>query len=167
MAIDTEDRQKVDYFIGIEVEQTPMRGHRTLFVIGVKPIDEIISKVNDLKHIYLGTSQSFKPQTNDDWKAWNEMISGLLNLGYWVTLDFDVCYARDLHEEGWTENDKFIPMISVKLPYIKLFNYNTVLKIDDNTWGDTNPGVWCHYLHDLQTRESYTDWNDYHGDSEI
>lgn len=167
MAIDTEGRQKVDYFIGIEVENSPMKGERTLFVVGVKPVEEIASKVDNLQHIYLGTSQSFNPITYKDWKAWDTMIMGLLDLGYWVTLDFDVSYSRDMHEEGWCENDHFIPMISVKIPYIGLYNYNAVLKIDDNTWGDTNPGVWCHYLHDLKDRKVYTDWKDYVGDTPV
>lgn len=167
MAIGTEGRQQVDYFIGTEVENTPMKGERTLFVVGVKPVDEIISKVNNLDHIYLGTSQSFTPSSLEDWRAWSKMINGLLDSGYWVTLDFDVKYADEIHEMGFTENNRFIPMISVKLPYINLYNYNAVLKIDDNTWGDTNPGVWCHYLHDLMRRDAYTDWKEYEGDTPV
>ena len=167
MAIDTEGRQQVDYFIGTEVENTPMKGQRTLFVVGVKPLDEIVSKVDNLDHIYLGTSQSFTPSSLEDWRSWSRMINTLLDNGYWVTLDFDVKYASDIHEMGFTEHNRFIPMISVELPYIKLYNYNAVLKIDDNTWGDTNPGVWCHYLHDLMRRRVYTDWKDYVGDQPV
>jgi hypothetical protein len=167
MAIDTEGRQNVDYFIGVEVEHTPMKGERTLFVVGVKPVEEIVLKVNNLRHIYLGTSQSFNPQTYEDWKSWNYMITGLLELGYWVTLDFDASYARDFHEEGWCENDHFIPMISVKLPYIGLFNYNTTVKIDDTTWGDTNPGVWTHSLHSLMDRTNFTSWDKYTEDTPL
>jgi hypothetical protein len=164
MAIDTQGRQDVDYFIGTEVEHTPMKGERTLFVVGVKPVDEIASKVYNLKHIYLGTSQSFRPETYGDWQAWDNMVMGLLELGYWVTLDFDAKYADTIHEQGWCESDNFIPMISVKLPYISLYNYNAVLKIDDTTWGHSNPGVWCHYLHNLKRRSAYTDWREYEGD---
>ena len=57
--------------------------------------------------------------------------------------------------------------ISVKLPYIKLYNYNATLKIDDTTWGHSNPGVWCHSLHDLMDRKVYTDWKDYVGDDNV
>lgn len=167
MAIDTEGRQQVDYFIGTEVEHTPMKGERTLFVVGIKPVDEIVSRVDNLRHIYLGTSQCFKPVSLDDWRAWSKMINDLLDLDYWVTLDFDVKYANEIHEMAFTESARFIPMISVKLPYIKLYNYNAVLKIDDTTWGDTNPGVWCHYLHDLMDRRVYTDWKDYVGDTPL
>ena len=164
MAIDTEGRQQVDYFIGTEVEHTPMKGERTLFVVGVKPVDEIVSKVYNLKHIYLGTSQSFRPETYGDWQDWDNMVMGLLDLGYWVTLDFDSKYADTIHEQGWCESNNFIPVISVKLPYISLYNYNAVLKIDDTTWGHSNPGVWCHYLHNLKRRSNYTDWREYEGD---
>jgi hypothetical protein len=91
----------------------------------------------------------------------------LLQKGYWVTLDFGVEFANDIHEESWNEFFTFIPMISVKLPYIKLYNYNATLKIDDTTWGHSNPGVWCHPLDTLKSREVYTDWKDYIGDTPI
>lgn len=167
MAIDTKGRQAVDYFFGTEVENTAMHGAHTLFVVGVKPVDEIerlaISK--NVNHIYLGTSQSFHPATDEQWRDWDSMISELLRKGFWVTLDFGVEYAREIHEFGWNDSNKFIPMISVKLPYIKLYNYNATLKIDDTTWGHSNPGVWCHPLNELLTRDVYTDWNDYGDDT--
>jgi hypothetical protein len=40
-------------------------------------------------------------------------------------------------------------------------NYNTVLKIDDRDFADTNPGVWCHRLHDLQSTNGFTHWSAY------
>ena len=58
-------------------------------------------------------------------------------------------------------------MISVKLPHLRQFNYNATLKIDDTTWGYSNPGVWCHSLHSLKDRSVYTDWKDYKGDEPI
>ena len=105
-------------------------------------------------NLYFGTSQSFQPKSHDDWRNWNSMITPLLEKGYWVTLDFGVEYANDIHEEGWTDFNTFIPMISVKLPYIRLYNYNTTLKIDDTTWGHSNPGVWCHPLNTLLERNT-------------
>ena len=175
MAIDTDTRQQLEYFTGIEVENTIMKGELTLFVVGVKPVDEILSVLENtnknqntkIRHIYLGTSQSFIPKSYDDWQSWNTMISGLLDAGVWVTLDFDSGYAEEIHEEGWDENNRFIAMISLKLPYIRLFNYHTTLKIDDRTWGSTNSGVWCHRLHDLMQDRVYTDWKDYVGDTPV
>ena len=167
--IDTDGRQAVTYFIGTEVENTVMKGQRTLFVVGVRSVEEIRRHADDngIKHLYFGTSQSFTPSTDDEWSSWDGMIQPLLQAGYWCTLDFDVGYASSLHEQGWCEYNTFVPMISVKLPYIRLYNYHATVKIDDNTWGDTNTGVWCHPLNELLTRDVYTDWKDYVGDTPI
>jgi hypothetical protein len=169
MAINTDGRKQVDYFVGIEVENTIMKGEKTLFVVGIKPVEEIISiaEREGIKHLYFGTSQSFNPSNMYDWAAWNNMITPLLIKEFWVTLDFGVEFAKDLHEEGWCEYKTFIPMISVKLPHINLYNYHATLKIDDNTWGDTNTGVWCHPLNELLRRDVYTDWKDYVGDKTV
>lgn len=170
MAIDTEGRQEVTYFIGTEIEHTAMRGHKTLFVVGIRPVSEIkaIAQKENINHIYFGTSQSFHPKNSEDWREWSKMITPLLKEKFWVTLDFGVEYADDgFHDESWCEYNTFIPMISVKLPYIRLFNYNATLKIDDTTWGHSNSGVWCHQLHDLQSRYVYTDWSEYVGDEPI
>ena len=164
--LNTEKRQNVDYFIGTEVENTAMKGEQTLFVVGIKPTQEIIdlAQHHNVNHIYLGTSQCFKPATAGEWAEWDALIIPLLETGMWVTLDFGVEYANGINEFSWNEFNTFIPMISVKIPHIKLYNYNTTLKIDDTTWGDTNPGVWCHPLNELMTRDVYTDWKDYKGD---
>jgi len=169
LELDTQGRQQVIYFVGTEVENTAMKNEKTLFVVGVRPVEEIIKHAtdNNLRHLYFGTSQSFQPKSQEDWRKWDAMITPLLKQGYWVTLDFGVEFANDIHEEGWNEFFTFIPMISVKLPYIKLYNYNATLKIDDTTWGHSNPGVWCHPLDTLKSREVYTDWKDYIGDTPI
>ena len=177
MAIDTSGRQQVDYFIGTEVENTAMKNEKTLFVVGIKPVEEIISIIDEqnsyldaskhIRHIYFGTSQSFHPTSPYEWENWDNMIKPLLLKDFWVTLDFGVEYCRDINELSWNEYHTFIPMISVKIPYIRQYNFNTTLKIDDNTWGDTNPGVWCHPLNELLTRNVYTDWKDYQGDRPV
>jgi hypothetical protein len=169
MALNTDARQQVDYFVGTEVENTIMKGEKTLFVVGIKSVDEItkLAQEHNIRHIYFGTSQSFHPVNSYDWVQWDEMIKPLLIKNYFVTLDFDVQYCKDLHEEAWCEYNNFIPMISVKIPYIKLYNYHATVKIDDNTWGDTNPGVWCYPLNELLKRRVYTDWKDYIGDTPV
>jgi len=170
MAINTAARQGVTYFIGTEVENTIMKGQKTLFVVGVQPVEDVvkIALKHNITHCYLGTSQSFHPQNPYEWDSWAEMIKGLLLKDYWVTVDFDVQYAREFHDQvDWSIYHKFIPMISVKIPNISRYNYHTTLKIDDNTWGDTNPGVWCHPLNELMTRDVYTDWKDYVGDEPV
>jgi hypothetical protein len=167
--IGTENRQAVTYFIGTEVENTAMKGQKTLFVVGVQPVKEIKQRADkdNIKHLYFGTSQSYVPETQEDVAKWAEMIEPLLKDGYWCTLDFDVMYTECVHESNFDSYNNFIAMISVKIPNIKLLNYNATLKIDDTTWGLTNPGVWCHPLNELLTRTVYTDWRDYVGDTPI
>ena len=61
---------------------------------------------------------------------------------------------------------RFIPQISVKLPYLTQLGYNATIKLDDLDFDHSNPGVWCHRLRDLTTTESFTDWDQY-GKDEI
>jgi hypothetical protein len=58
-------------------------------------------------------------------------------------LILDVAQAEGLLESALVEFHNFIPMISVKLPYIKQFGYNATIKLDDKDFAATNPGVWC------------------------
>jgi hypothetical protein len=144
----------------------------TLFVVGTPPIEEILDQASLylVEHIYFGTSQSFPNiDINDaeEWNKWSDVIKACLDKRYWVTLDLDVKQAEGLIESGLCEHDRFVPMISVKLPYIKQFNYNATLKIDDLTWGKTNPGVWTHQLHDLMSKDKYTYWDQYTKDTEV
>ena len=169
MGLDTNERQDVVYFIGTEVERTAMYGEKTLFVVGIQPWEDIQKRADEhsIRHLYFGTSQSFNPKNWDDFELWVNMIEPLLKLGYWCTLDFGVEHASNVLECGFDEYDNYISMISVKLPYIKQFNYNATLKLDDTTWGKSNPGVWCHSVHDLMDRSVYTDWREYVGDTVI
>ena len=49
----------------------------------------------------------------------------------------------------------------VVVPYVKQWGYNAMIKIDDKDFKASNPGVWCHSLHDLMDREKFTDWGKY------
>jgi hypothetical protein len=171
MGLNTEERQDVVYFTGYEVEHTVCYGMFTLFVVGTPPIEEILTKAenNKVKHIYFGTSQSFNPKsmTHGEYRAWDEVILGCLDKDYWVTLDFGVEHIEGVIESGYSERHKFVPMISVKLPYINQLNYNATLKLDDRTWGATNPGVWTHQLHDLMSKDKYTYWDQYTQDESL
>ena len=171
MAIDTDERQAVTYFTGYEVEHTICYKMFTLFVVGTPPLQEILDKAKQagVSHVYFGTSQSFNPQamTQEEYAPWDEVILGCLQAGYWVTLDFDVRHAEGILESGYNEYSKFVSMISVKLPYINQFNYNTTVKLDDRTWGATNPGVWTHQLGDLMPRDKYTYWDQYTQDTVV
>ena len=158
------------FFVGTEVEHRPAYGQRTLFVVGLQPKEEILARAlnNNCPHIYLGANQSFAPK-DSDWDHWNVLITDLLRDGIWLTLDFDSEYAKHpwFHDNGWCEFDNFIPMISVKVPHIRLFNYNATVKVDDTGFKESNPGVWCHRLHDLMDRSKFTDWSKYTKDEVI
>ena len=157
------------FFICTEVEHSPAYGLRTLFVGGYQPKEEILARAlnNNCPHIYLGANQSFNPPTTDDWMAWDDLITDLVKDGIWVTLDFDVSLLEQVLEGGMTEYDTFIPMISVKMPYMGQLGYNATIKLDDKDFKATNPGVWCHSLHELQDRKVFTDWSKYTKDEII
>lgn len=162
-------RDSVMYFTGTEVEYTPAFGKKTLFVVGVQPIAEIeeyLSKVamKDITHIFFGANHSFTALTPEEWNAWENMIIYFLKKEYWCSLDLPVSYAEDFNENGLNEFDKFIPQLCLNIPYVKLWNYNTMIKIDDKDFKATNPGVWTHSLHTLMDRRVFTDWDQYTND---
>jgi len=167
--MDRVGHENTRFFIGTEVEKSPAYGQRTLFVVGYQPANEILARAlnNNCPHIYLGANQSFNPPTDKDWVGWNDLITNMLEEDIWITLDFDVSLTERVLECGFTEYDTFIPMISVKLPYMGQLGYNATLKLDDKDFKATNPGVWCHSLHDLQTRKTFTDWSKYTKDEVI
>ena len=169
-----EGHENVDFFYGTEVEHTPAYGKYTLFVVGVQSQSDIALKLTaglePVEHIYFGANMSFSnPDINDfsTWKQWTDMIVPFLEKGYLCTLDIDVKSVEGLAEGEFCEYNNFIPMISVKVPYARLLNYNTTLKIDDKDFDATNPGVWCHSLHDLMSRDKFTDWSKYTKDETL
>jgi hypothetical protein len=158
-------------FTGIEVEHTPAYGMKTLFVVGVQPVEliEAAVKAHKCQHVYFGANQSFpKLHTNSqDWTVWENMIHVFLSRGYWCTLDIDVTQVEGLLESALVEHTQFIPMLSIKLPYIQQLGYNATIKLDDKNFAATNPGVWCHSVHELQTRKQFTSWSKYSQDEVI
>jgi hypothetical protein len=165
-----QGHENARFFYGTEVEHTPALGKKTLFVVGVQSVDDIAANVQGCEHIYFGANQSFPNiDTNHyvEWSQWENMISYFLQKGYLCTLDVDAKCVEGLLESGLTEDHNFIPMISVKLPYIKLLGYNATLKLDDKDFAATNPGVWCHSIHELQNRDHFTDWSKYTKDETL
>lgn len=170
--MDRPGHQTARLFIGTEVEHSPAHGMKTLFVVGVQPVHEIqhaLSEHKDVRHIYFGANQSFPMHdiNEDDWQPWLEMMRPFLDNDYFCTLDLDSCQVPDLMETWLVEKYRFIPMISVKLPFINQLGYNATLKLDDTNFEYSNPGVWCHSVHSLQKREVFTDWSKYTQDEVI
>lgn len=159
------------FFWGKEVEHTPAYGMPTLFVTGVQPIDLIeqtlAGTTYETRHIFFGANHSFNPQGYQEHLQWEEMIYHFLDNGYLCSLDIPINQVEEFHESGYCEYSNFIPQIRVPIPYIKLWNYNTMLKIDDRDFKATNPGVWSHSLHTLMDRSKFTDWSQYKNDTII
>jgi hypothetical protein len=157
------------FFVGNEVEHTPAYGMKTLFVTGVQPVEAIIGALanQDITHIFFGANHSFNPKDFHEHKEWEEMIFHFLKQDYLCSLDIPMSQVEEFHESGYCEHDNFIPQIRVPIPYIKLWNYNTMLKIDDKDFKATNPGVWSHSLHSLLDRKNFTDWSQYKNDEII
>jgi hypothetical protein len=154
------------FFTGIEVEHTPAYEKLTLFVVGIQPVDVIEDHCynESCDHIFFGANHSFNPKSYDEHKQWEDMIMYFLKKDYLCSLDIPMNQVEEFHESGYCEYDNFIPQIRVPIPYIRLWNYNTMLKIDDKDFKATNPGVWSHSLHTLMDRSKFTDWNQYKND---
>jgi hypothetical protein len=157
----------VTFFVGTEIEHTPAYGKKTLFVTGIQSIDHIAVNLQGCEHIFFGANHSFNPQTYEEHKAWEDMILFFLDKEYLCSLDIPINQVEEFHEGGYCEYNNFIPQIRVPIPYVKLWNYNTMIKIDDKDFKATNPGVWSHSLHKLMDRDNFTSWDQYKGDTII
>lgn len=165
---ETGTADNIRFFTGIEVEKTPVFGKKTLFVTGLNDPSIIRDQLGEEEHIFFGANHSFDPASEnhsaDYYEEWEKMIQPFLKEGYWCSLDIPINAAEEFLEGPLVEYEHFIPQLRVPIPYVKQWNYNTMLKIDDKGFEATNPGVWCHSLHDLMDRSKFTDWNDYKDD---
>ena len=160
------EKSDVDFFFGREVEHTPAFGMPTLFVVGVKNPAEILDKLAETtyetRHIFFGANHSYNPVTSDDFEDWDLMIRAFTDQGILCSLDIPSTINLEWFlDGGLVESDNFIPQLRVVVPYVKQWGYNAMIKIDDKDFKASNPGVWCHSLHDLMDREKFTDWGKY------
>lgn len=166
----TGETEGVDFFIGREVEKTSAHGLLTLFVTGLQStekISEYLKHPAGIEHIFFGANHSFNPQNALDWQRWEDMIDSFLRNGWTCSLDIPLSLAEEFLDSGLNEHSNFIPQIRVPLPYAKLWNYNTTIKIDDKDFNATNAGVWVHSLHTLMDRNNFTGWSQYQNDEII
>jgi hypothetical protein len=163
-----EGHKDVKFFTGVEVEKTPAYGKNTLFVVGVQSVDDIAHHMQNytsgIEHIFFGANHSFDPANNLEWQRWESMIQHFLKLGYLCSLDIPMSVVEQFNDTGLCEYRNFVPQIRISIPYVRLWNYNTMIKIDDNDFEATNPGVWTHSLHTLMNRDAFTDWAAYEKD---
>ena len=156
-------KKDIIFFVGNEVEHTPAYGKKTLFVTGIQPAHEIQKHYddNECEHIFFGANHSFDPVSEEEWVKWENLIKAFLSAGKICSLDIPIKHAESFLESVLVEFYNFIPQLRVPIPYIKQWNYNTMIKIDDKGFNKSNPGVWTHSLHDLMDRDKFTDWKDY------
>jgi hypothetical protein len=161
--MDNSKRKTVEYFIGKEIEHTPMLGRDTLFVVGIKSVAGTVKRAHKhkLTHIYLGTSDSFHP-IGKDWLIWDEFVQGLLAEGFYVTVDMDYTLADSNIVRRWVANERFIPMIRVQIPYVQKLGTNAQI-----TFEDAYTGRWTHSLNRLKDYKVFTSWDEYQGDTVI
>ena len=158
----------VRFFTGFEVEKTPAHLKRTLFVTGLNDRSIIKDHLDGCKHIFFGANHSFDPASCDHsadyYEEWDKMITPFLDDGLYCSLDIPINAAEEFLDGPLVEYDNFIPQLRIPIPYIKQWGYHTMLKIDDKGFEATNPGVWCHRLHDLMDSSKFTDWSEYKND---
>lgn len=161
-------KEDIMFFIGKEVEHTPAYNLETLFVVDLQSVENIARHLaqgeGPIRHIFFGANHSYNPVTHLEHNAWEKMIRFFLDKDYLCSLDIPMNQVEEFHEGGLCEYDNFIPQIRVPIPYIRLWNYNTMIKIDDKDFNATNPGVWSHSLHKLMDRDNFTSWDKYNGD---
>ena len=167
---DAGEFDNVTYFTGTEVEHTPAFGMKTLFVTGIQDHNEIMEFYNreGCEHIFFGANHSYKPVTSEEFEDWDLMIRAFTDKDILCSLDIPSTINLEWFlDGGLTETDYFIPQLRVVVPYVAQWNYNTMIKIDDKDFKASNPGVWCHSLHDLMDRNKFTDWSKYGLDKPI
>ncbi len=164
-----DGHEAVKFFYGTEVEHTPAFGKRTLFVVGVQPVEDIEKAYKDCEHIFFGANHSYDPPKDsiEEYGEWEHMIKYFLKQGILCTLDVPYSQLEEIHEDGYDEYNNFIAQLRISIPYVSLYNYNTMVKIDDKDFDATNPGVWTHSLHKLMDRTVFTPWSDYSKDEVV
>lgn len=157
----------IEFFIGTEVEKTPAFGSMTLFVVGLHnptTIEKHLTK-NNITHIFFGANHSFMLHNDlGNLIRWEEVIQHFLQKNYICTLDIPIQDVGLISKGTLFNYENFIPQIRIPLPNITNWPSNSMIKIDDIGFNQTNPGVWCHKLDEFLTDLEFTSWSDYLSD---
>jgi len=162
-----EGHNNTKFFIGPEVEHTPAYSRKTLFVVGKQTIADIrkLAQEHKVSHIFMGANHSFNSASEDPY--WNEVITAMLDFGYWVTLDYQAHeheHVLKMLNPGIWQCRQFVPLLGVRIPKVQTSSVNLTVKIDDVDFKATNPGVWCLHWHEVTDSNRFTDWQDYGSD---
>jgi hypothetical protein len=158
----------VTLFTGIEIEHTVTYGQKTLFVVGIHPVDRLLELANqhECTAVYCGANHSFHPD-HQLAEEWRRMLALLLSQGLWVTLDFDVRYTQTVLDMNLGMEPRFVPLVSCKIPHANRLGSNACIKVDDVDFRSSNAGVWVHKLSSLMSDPNFTDWSEYSQDTII
>jgi hypothetical protein len=161
----------VSFFVGTEIENTPFKGQRTLFVANPikdnqdlfytqKQIKELTA-LHHCEHIYLGANKWIKTKIDLTWT-----VLLLKDIECNVTLDLPYQLYIESHE---FLNRKLATIpnlhynISVEIPNCAVGQIT--VKVDDIGFNATNPGVWCYTP--THNAPEFTGWEDYSKDQPI
>lgn len=155
-------------FVGTEVENSPHKGLKTLFVAGLYPVKAVLerAKVEKISHIYLAANQSYCSATPSEWKRLAYFIA-FLDLK--VTLNLPLTELENyLDAEApagyeFEKNDVHF-MLSVSARRIQTLNSKATIKFDDDMRSVVNPGVWCVPVSTLLDDTNFTPWSAYKDD---
>lgn len=154
---------KVAFYIGNEATHTNANSAKTLFIVGLKNIDLILSLVAEHKcsHVYLGTKQTFLRG-----ERWHETASRLLKEGLKVTLEYPYEmheYVTQTYPADVISHRNFIPVVRISIPNIQI-NKNLVVKIDSDRATSFNPGVWTIPVGEGLDHNRLTQWGEFDKD---
>jgi hypothetical protein len=166
-----DGHNNVTFFVGPEVEHTPAFCKKTLFVVDYQSPEtvEAHAKEQNVQHVFLGANHSFHTYHVTDYfiETWNNLITRLLDKGYWVTLDYPAHQHQTVLKmlnPGIWQSRLFVPLLSVRIPKIETSSPNLTVKIDDIDFKATNPGVWCMSVREVTDSNRFTDWTEYSTD---
>lgn len=148
-------------FVGEEVESSPFKGEKTLFVVGLQPIYEIIeiAKKEKATHVYLTANHSWVKHKKASFEL---MAKEILKSGLKVTIETPFNEIVEfLDEIAFHEN--FCHMISVAIPNLTKYGRNATIKIDDADFNFSNRGVWVSPINEMP----FTPWDVYGKDKVI
>lgn len=175
-----EGHDGVRFFIGAEIEHTPAHGKKTLFVVGLESTTLVLKMAREHKvqHVFLSANRSFDSLDlvngtymvgDTEASDWAVQVRELLTAGFMVSVDYPAHkhkMALQIFDKFTWNSRNFVPILSVPVPSVSTSNVNLTIKIDDVSFNETNPGVWCLSHQQVTDSNRFTNWNEY-GEDQI
>lgn len=161
MGLYRKDYSDVIFYCGPGVLNTAANGLKTLYVIGWRSVQQMVevAKFNECKAIHLGAENSF--QNN---KLWAKVLPELLETGLKITLEYPASshdFLLEVLNSSIWNNNNFVPLMVCKVKHIETISKNFTVKLDDDTFNETNRGVWTLPVDQLVDSNRFTGWGEY------